>query len=53
LFWNEDQKCSELETVDMYIKVKSFCSKDELDIWCAIHNVEYDIVSQLNVIEKE
>lgn len=47
-----DGKDDTLETKDLYVKVKSFGSKEELDMWCAVNNVEkYDIVSCLDVIE--
>lgn len=35
----------------MFVKVKAFYSKEELDMWCAIHDVEYEVVHQLNVID--
>lgn len=51
-YHTSDGKDDTLETKDLYVKVKSFGSKEELDMWCAVNNVEkYDIVSCLDVIE--
>lgn len=43
---------SEEQTKEFYRKVKSFKSKPEMDMWCALSNVEYEMADHLFILQE-
>ena len=39
------------ETLEFYKPLKSFKSKSELDLWCSLTNVEYEMANEVLIVK--